>query len=513
MEKNNLKNLISSKWFLLIFFASAYPIVNFVNVNKMQLLPIHFYKLSFYFIVIFLFALLFAVIIKKIILKSIKIEQIAFSISLAILVFFGYTHDHYILSFLCLLIIPILGLLFSKYKVLSNWFFFVIILALTLSSIQIIWSKIQSIDFTKSNIKKRDISENFGQDFVRAKNPPNVYYFVPDCYMRSDRVKKVLNYDNQPFLDKLSELGFYIADKSYSNYPTTFLSLSSLLAMDYVATEDMKPFTNKEKFFEILSGKNATVNRFKKHGYQFARMGPGRWDPGRCTGNEDICLNKKSGFSELDYMFWGSTPVLAVVRKLNLVTTNPKSTFTDIKQSLENLKIDDPLFVFGHILMPHPPYIFDKECNLISAKNLNQGVGTGGWWGEKAEKFYLGELRCVNKQIAKLVEYITNNDPESIIVIQADTGTHFGYEGDVDIMDKPLSKWSKRDLEENYANLTAIKVPKKYYKWLYPSISQVNTFRLLFSMIENKKLPLINDYSYSTHYENKPGFGKVYKYQ
>ncbi len=106
-----------------------------------------------------------------------------------------------------------------------------------------------------------------------------------------------------------------------------------------------------------------------------------------------------------------------------------------------------------------------------------------------------------------------DNIPATSVVIQADTGTHFGYDGKRDIFDTPLAEWTEEDLEENFANFTAIKIPKKFHKWLYPSISHVNMFRLIFSVIENKAPSFIPDYSYSTHYDKGDEFGKVHKYE
>ena len=71
----------------------------------------------------------------------------------------------------------------------------------------------------------------------------------------------------------------------------------------------------------------------------------------------------------------------------------------------------------------------------------------------------------------------------------------------------------EEDLENNFANLTAIRIPQRFHKWLYPSISQVNIFRLIFAVIENKQPSFIADYSYSTHYDGGSGFGKVHKYE
>jgi hypothetical protein len=517
MSEQSLIKVAFSKWVLMLIFAAAYPIISFISVNKTQLSPLQLYKLTFYFLILLIFALLLVILIKKLILRSFIIERIALGVAIGILVFFSFIPNYFELFILSLLILPIVGLLLSSYKGISNSFLIAIILAVLLPSIQIFLFIIPTLVFSNDGAKEDSDKEKIKLDFVEAENFPNIYHFVPDTYMRNDRVKIVLGYDNEPFTEKLSQLGFYIADKSYSNYPTTFLSLSSLMMMDYVATEEMKPFTNKKKFFDILGGNNEVVHRFKKHGYQFARMAPGRWDPGACNGGEDLCLNQEFSFSELDYAFWDRTPIFRVLLRFNLVPIVSKTTFSDIHKSLKVLDIDGPMFVFGHILLPHPPYVFDSVCNNISMEIHNRELSEEGswWWNKNSEAMYLNQLKCVNRQLLELVEYITTTDPNSIIIIQADTGTHFGYGNNTDkfIDAKPLSKWTERDIEEQFAILTAIRAPQKYHKWLYPSISPVNIFRFIFSVIEDNKLPFLQDYSYSTNYDYGDAFGKVYKYE
>jgi len=135
--------------------------------------------------------------------------------------------------------------------------FAVVVIPLT----QILYYNFELLLSDKDN--KYNEKDNLNNEYVKAENHLNVYYIVPDLYMRSDRVKKILGYDNSNFTAKLIKQGFQIADQSYSNYPTTFLSVSSALAMDYVATEEMDPFLNKDKFYRLLAGHNPTVKRFK----------------------------------------------------------------------------------------------------------------------------------------------------------------------------------------------------------------------------------------------------------
>ena len=80
-------------------------------------------------------------------------------------------------------------------------------------------------------------SSNAPQDLRIAgdKPAPDVYYIILDAYSRDDILDEVYDYDNSSFLNELTNLGFYVARCSQSNYAQTQLSLASALNLDYIS--------------------------------------------------------------------------------------------------------------------------------------------------------------------------------------------------------------------------------------------------------------------------------------
>ena len=66
------------------------------------------------------------------------------------------------------------------------------------------------------------------------KNYPDVYYIVLDAYTSSSSLKKFLNYDNQEFVSYLTNKGFNVNHKSYSNYDGSLYSITSTFNMRYL---------------------------------------------------------------------------------------------------------------------------------------------------------------------------------------------------------------------------------------------------------------------------------------
>ena len=64
--------------------------------------------------------------------------------------------------------------------------------------------------------------------------PPDIYYPILDAYTRGAVFQNINDFDNNPFLDKLTQMGFHITEKSQSNYGITGLSLASSLNMNYI---------------------------------------------------------------------------------------------------------------------------------------------------------------------------------------------------------------------------------------------------------------------------------------
>ena len=67
-----------------------------------------------------------------------------------------------------------------------------------------------------------------------AVDRPDIYLIVLDAHGRADVLRDLYGYDESPFLDHLRDKGFYVADRSTSNYCFTELSMGATLNMRYM---------------------------------------------------------------------------------------------------------------------------------------------------------------------------------------------------------------------------------------------------------------------------------------
>ena len=107
---------------------------------------------------------------------------------------------------------------------------------------------------------------------------------------------------------------------------------------------------------------------------------------------------------------------------------------------------------------------------------------------EEKKRAYVSQVAYVNKVIKKLVDSIFENAKNKVVVIlQGDHGARFA------------GQENKKHLE--FANLNAMYFYNKDYRLLHDSLSNVNTFRVVFNTFFDKKYPLLKDTSFFLQYK------------
>jgi hypothetical protein len=142
-----------------------------------------------------------------------------------------------------------------------------------------------------------------------------------------------------------------------------------------------------------------------------------------------------------------------------------------------------PSFVYAHFVMPHPPFVFDKEGRMPPPHIYpRRPIGSRDWYPPSR---YVDQLSYISRHIEGVITKIlaTSSHPP-IIILQSDHGP--GCDG---ISPHPTPKM----LMERIGILNAFYVPETFRLQLYPTISPVNTFRLLFNTCFDAHWPLSRD--------------------
>lgn len=307
----------------------------------------------------------------------------------------------------------------------------------------------------------------------------DIYYIILDAYASSESLEEIWGYDNQQFIEYLTQRGFYVVPDAKSNYPLTFLSLASSLNMQYInylADELGADSTDRSHPYQITQ--DSEVVRFlRSRGYKFVHFQSGWGSTGRNPhADRDIKCGNVSEFTEVLVRTTILRPLANrfISHDRREVVLCTFETLPEVRQT-----VDGPLFVFAHILVPHPPFLFGPDGEPIGG---DPGLRSRDW-----SQYYLGQLEFVTKKVELLVdELLTGTENPPIIILQADHGTKSIRE------EEP----NERILRERLGILNAYYLPDDGEELLYETITPVNSFRLVFNAYFDTDYDFLEDRVY-----------------
>lgn len=427
--------------------------------------------------------------------------------SLVLLIFFSYGHiyvyminvfgkefRHLYLILGFMLIGGVLTWLFLKARAISA----TITSALFYASLVLIFLTSAPI---LTNAIKGEIARNDGIQTVSKSTEldnfqkPDIYLIILDSYTREDVLEKYYHFDNSPFLNKLRDLGFYVAGCSQSNYPTTRFSLSSLFMSNYLPT--VSPQGHLPPLMD-----SQLIRKLRSLGYSlytFENRSEAQFDLGEdrafTRNDQKFGLNLLiSGLNEFESMFL-ETSALRILLDMpqlapgfDLSRAKYYEHYMQVKYTLTELPkipaLDSPKFVVVHLLVPHEPYIHSPAGEYSYTGNQVKG--------------YAANIGFINNEIPSILTKIINASKiPPVIVLQGDHGAHL----------------SPTRPEIRLAILNAYYVKDETKKLLYPAITPVNSFRVILDSYFGTKLGTLEDRSFFAYSQKEMVDENLFKNQ
>jgi hypothetical protein len=307
----------------------------------------------------------------------------------------------------------------------------------------------------------------------------DIYYIVLDAYARADILKKYYKHDNSGFTSWLEDQGFYVAENSRTNYIWTFLSLPSSLNFQYlddlITSQD--PSSNDLSIPYEMIRKNKVVDFLKKQGYSYIHFNS-TWGATRSNSHADreICSGNEFFRNEF-YRILAETTALRVFNSIiyDDLASSHLYNFEQLKKIPDN---KEPTFSFAHFILPHYPFIFDRNGQKKNVSRVDQF--SESLWSQNDN--YVEQVIFVNKKIKEVVSAILKkSEVKPIIIIASDHGPFYG------------SQKEAETINGRTANLAALYLPEIDKSELYPEITPVNYFRLVFKNYFGAKVDLLED--------------------
>lgn len=354
-----------------------------------------------------------------------------------------------------------------------------ILVTLGLALVQTAW-KLASID---RDITVESITTPSTISTLPNTSLPDIYYIILDGHGRTDTLATYYDYDLTPFTNELEEMGFYVAEKSNTNYARTALSLLSTFNYNHLTDLSDKLSGVSLELWQATES-SLFYNRLKEAGYTTIAISTGHF----------------VDFQSYDYVFFSVPNAITHFESILLQSSiihiwstrlsnqHAVNVQTGLARMTDLPPSRNPRFIFSHIIIPHPPFIFDESGNVVSDQlDLNDG----NYFAGTAEEYYDGyraQIAYTNSVMLDIIKEILDSAATPpIIIIQGDHGPGrlFHY---TDI--------EKACMNERYPILNAYYFPDGDYTDLYPTITPVNTFRVISNNLFGTTLELEEDRSY-----------------
>jgi hypothetical protein len=300
--------------------------------------------------------------------------------------------------------------------------------------------------------------------------------------------------------DWLTEQGFQVIPGARTNYRATDFTLASILSMDFL--NDLT-----ESVGRVASDRTPARERIPDHpvgrflqanGYTYYHLGAW-YEPTRTSPIADEVLTY-GRTPEFDAVLRDSSALPALER---LTDQGPRDTDFRYRHRNEALfqfrqverlaSMPGRKFVFAHILLPHPPYVFRADGSHIFEDEEKSTL---------EEDLLPGQLAFTDERIREMVEVLLSGPDEEdpIIVITGDEGPFICWH--VDCVDG-----SPESLGIRFGTLRAYYLPGLEYV-VPPDDTTVNIFRMLFREYFGADLPDLPNRSW-----NWPDNDHLYDFQ
>ena len=291
---------------------------------------------------------------------------------------------------------------------------------------------------------------------------PNVYHIILDEYTDNEILLKKFGYDNGKFIEFLNKNGFYISDKTFSTFGSTPNELNLILNMDYPISSGWV----SDAYQDLKT--NKVMSTFSDQNYSIIETNSAmRWKDFSDVDTH-LCYDVDFINSEfLDQVLRKS--IIKYFMEQHQTDTRRdvvRCTFNELNEIA--LQSSGPTYVFAHLYVPHPPFIFGPNGENVTPDH-SEISGLQSWENPQG---YLNQLIYATNEITMVITNIVENDPNAIIIIQGDTGTMTGLDADCCTIN------DVSDLYQIHSILYAVRMPTVNN---FEDATPANTYRIIFN--------------------------------
>jgi hypothetical protein len=258
--------------------------------------------------------------------------------------------------------------------------------------------------------------------------------------------------------------------------------------LTYLTSELGRDISDRTVVHEMLQ--DYEVWRFlKSRGYRFMHFGSS-WEPARYNRYADVNFTVYP--AEFPMMLYRTTVLDPIGVELNILDHREMQRRAILRKFDELAEVPDiegPKFVFAHILLPHAPYLFGPQGEMLTEEQVE---------ARTERENYLNQLAFANGKVQRLIdEILSRSDRPPIIILQADEGPFIPFLEEFGGAGTDWRQLSDEAIRTHMRILNAYYLPNTDSEnILYPSVTPVNSFRIIFDHYFGTDYGLLEDESY-----------------
>ena len=248
---------------------------------------------------------------------------------------------------------------------------------------------------------------------------PDIFLVVLDAYAGRQALATQFGETKGELISHLESKGFQVPEAAWSSQASTDLSLPTIIDMGYPVDTSLINDATRRDLYSIIGGENNTVSILEANGYATTMIESG-WVGSDCGDAFDVCIPSHWLDEVMFDVTWNSLVNPLVMETFgHAFTANAVATMDSVVRMIED-EVEEPRFVFAHVLAPHPPFFFDESCRLTVDESRIRWSISPGQVDPVRDALFLQQTTCVDSFLTRLADAADGDD---VVIVVGDHGT------------------------------------------------------------------------------------------
>jgi hypothetical protein len=351
-----------------------------------------------------------------------------------------------------------------------------------------------TINIIPSEINKWSIEQtvspiNSQEQLSIDKKSPDIYYIILDEFAGFQAMREYWHNDEvDDFVTFLKDRGLFVAEESHGSSTDTLHQVATRLNyQEYPLGEEYI-----QTYFNDIAS-NRVMRELKSRGYTIVVFDETNMVyPSSKSINADYlyeygspAIPKTGGeeygfyFDEFGELVIDNTMLYAFsqnYRKNNQVVADHSNMISFTVENIANKKVASPKFVYVHLLLPHFPFIFNRNGNIMDRDQFTN-------WQYYLEN-YMFSIKVAESMIDNILAEADLKNPP-VIILQSDHGAR-------NHLTSQIGSAALPNYPEKFKTLIlfALSLPGYDYSSLSQDINPINTFPIVLNYLFDANIVL-----------------------